>query len=81
MKIKEDIVKLCSGFDSIEDINCTPEGAPSKRIGRIYEAQKRKYNKVSDAVDIIELTEIESVLEKCPRFKGWVERLIVEVQK
>ena len=80
-KIKEDIVKLCSGFDSIEDINCTPDGAPSKRIGRIYEAQKRKYNKVSDAVDIIELTEIESVLEKCPRFKGWVERLIVEVQK
>ena len=80
-KIKEDIVKLCSVFDSIEDINCTPDGAPSKRIGRIYEAQKRKYNKVSDAVDIIELTEIESVLEKCPRFKGGVERLIVEVQK
>ena len=34
-KIREDIVKLCSVFDSIEDINCTPDGAPSKRIGRI----------------------------------------------
>lgn len=80
-RIKEDVVKLCSGFDSIEDINCTPEGAPSKRIGRIYESHRKKYSKVSDAVDIIELTGIESVLEKCPRFKNWVEKLIVEVQK
>lgn len=80
-KIKEDVVKLSSGFDSIEDINCTPEGAPSKRIGRIYESHKKKYSKVSDAVDIIELTSIESVLEKCPRFKNWVEKLIVEVKK
>ena len=80
-RIKEDVVNLCSGFDSIEDINCTPNGAPSKRIGRIYESHKRKYSKVSDAVDIIELTGIESVLEKCPRFKNWVESLIAEVQK
>jgi hypothetical protein len=79
--IKEDIVKLCSGFDSIEDINCTPEGAPSKRIGKIYASLNKKYNKVSDAVDIIELSGIETVIEKCPRFKNWVEKLIVEVQK
>lgn len=79
--IKDEIVRMCSEFESIEDINCTPTGAPSKRIERIYEAQKRKYNKVSDAVDIVELTGIETVLEKCPRFKGWVEKLIVEVQK
>jgi len=77
--IKEDIVKLCSGFDSIEDINCTSEGAPSKRIGRIYESLNKKYNKVSDAVDIIELSGIETVLEKCPRFKNWVEKLIIAV--
>lgn len=80
-KIKENVVKLCSQFDSIEDINCTPEGAPSKRIGRIYKEQNKKYNKVSDAVDIIELTGIEIILEKCPSFKNWVEKLIVEVQK
>ena len=80
-KIKEDVIELCNQFDSIEDINCTPEGAPSKRIGRIYEAHKKKYNKVSDAVDIIELTGIEAVLEKCPRFKNWVEKLIVEVSR
>jgi hypothetical protein len=77
--IKEDIVKLCSGFDSIEDINCTSEGAPSKRIGQIYASLNKKYNKVSDAVDIIELSGIETVLEKCPRFKNWVEKLIIAV--
>jgi hypothetical protein len=75
-KIKEEVVKLCGEFKSIEDINSTPEGAPSKRLGRIYEAQKKKYNKVADAVDIIELTGIESVFDKCPRFKNWVEKLI-----
>jgi hypothetical protein len=80
-RIKEDVIRLCSEFESIEDINCTPEGAPSKRLGRIYESQKRKYSKVSDAVDIIELTGIETVLEKCSRFKGWVEKLIAEVQQ
>lgn len=74
-KIKQDIVALCSEFENIETINCTVEGAPSKRIKRIYTANKRKYNKVSDAVDIIELTGIEKVLEKCPRFKNWVELL------
>jgi len=75
-EIKEEVVKLCGEFESIEDINCTPEGAPSKRLGRIYKDQKKKYNKVADAVDIIELTGIETVLDKCPRFKNWVEKLI-----
>ena len=75
-KIKEEVIKLCGEFESIEDINCTPEGAPSKRLERIYEVQKKKYNKVADAVDIIELTGIATVLEKCPRFKNWVEKLI-----
>jgi hypothetical protein len=80
-RIKEDVIRLCSQFGNIEDINCTPEGAPSKRIGRIYESHKKKYSKVSDAVDIIELIGIETVLAKCPRFKGWVEKLIAEVSE
>jgi len=75
-KIVDEVVKLCNQFDSIEDINCTPQGAPSKRIGRIYEAEKKRYNKVSDAVDIMILTGIDAVFEKCPRFRNWVEKLI-----
>lgn len=80
-KIKADVLELCGQFGSIEDINCTPQGAPSKRISAIYANHNQKYNKVSDAVDIIELTTIEAVLEQCPRFQNWVERLIAAVKQ
>lgn len=75
-EIKLGIVTLCSEFEDIESINCTIEGAPSKRIKRIYASNSKKYNKVSDAVDIIELTGIEIVLEKCPRLKKWIELIV-----
>lgn len=75
-RIKTDIVSLCNEFESVEEINSTPEGAPSKRLGRIYELHKKKYSKVTDAVDIIELTGIEVVLERCPRFNSWISTLI-----
>jgi hypothetical protein len=80
-KIKKEIIKLCSAFESIEDINCTPEGAPSKRLGKIYEHCNKKYEKVSDAVDIIELTGIKSLMNNCPRFRNWVEILIDAVNQ
>lgn len=79
--IKSDIINLCSQFENIEDINCTPEGAPSKRIVHIFKEKGKKYSKVSDAVDIVELTGIEVILEKCPRFKNWVEKLIAAVNQ
>jgi hypothetical protein len=79
--IKRDIVDLCSSYDSIEDINSTPEGAPSVRLGAIYAKHGRKYNKGADAVDIAELTTMEKILEKCPRFKNWIDTLTGEVLK
>lgn len=75
-RIKQDVVELCKQFSSIEDINSTPQGAPSVRLGDIYAKYKRKYNKAADAVDIAELTTIEKILEKCPRFKRWIDLLI-----
>lgn len=77
-RIKQEIVALCGSFASIEDINCTPEGAPSVRLGAIYAKYKKKYNKGADAVDIAELTTMEKILEKCPRFKNWIDRLVLE---
>jgi len=76
-RIKLDIIALCAGFKSIEDINCTPQGAPSKRLEKIYRERNGKYVKGVDAVDLAELTGIHNILEKCPRFKAWVEKLIV----
>lgn len=75
-RIKEDVKRLCSKFDSIEDINETPEGAPSKRLIDIYSRCNEKYEKATDAVDIAELTTINAMMEKCPHFREWVETLL-----
>lgn len=78
-KIKQEVIALCNSFKSIEDINSTPEGAPSVRLSAIYNRYKEKYNKGADAVDIAELTTIEKMLEKCPRFKCWIDTLVEKV--
>lgn len=79
--IKQDIITLCNSFSSVEDINCTPEGAPSKRLIAIYKQHYKAYEKVTDAVDIAELTTIDKILEKCPRFKNWVDTLLLAVNQ
>ena len=78
-RIRHEIIELCNSFSSIEDINSTPQGAPSVRLEGIYAKYKKKYNKAADAVDIAELTTIEKILEKCPRFKRWIDLLISQV--
>lgn len=80
-KIKQEVIELCNAFPSIEDINSTPEGAPSVRLQNIYEKHNKRYNKGADAVDIAELTTMDKILEKCPRFKSWIDKLILEIQK
>lgn len=81
-KIKDEVVVLCGQFESIEDINCTPTGAPSKRLEQIYQKHHKKYNKVVDAVDIIELSGgIPAVLSKCPRFAKWITRVVSMVKE
>lgn len=52
-RIMNDVIHLCVQYESIEDINCTPEGAPSKRLEKIYKEYNQRYDKVTDAVDII----------------------------
>lgn len=70
------IAKVCSTFPEIEDINHTPEGAPSKRLIKIYEENNEKYRKVDDGIVIAELIGIETMLAKAPRFKAWIEKII-----
>lgn len=77
--IKQDVISLRTSFDSVEEINCTPEGAPSKRLIAIYEQHNKAYEKVTDAVDVAELTTINKILEECPRFRKWVEALLIAV--
>lgn len=75
-EIREDVLKICTEIPNIEDINCTPQGAPSKRLIQIYKNYNQKYSKIAVGVDIAELTGIETILQKCPRFKSWIDKLI-----
>ena len=55
-----------------EDINTSPKGAPSKRLLAI----KSDYNKVLEGNLIALEIGIKSILEKCPRFAGWINSIV-----
>jgi Domain of unknown function (DUF4276) len=74
--IKNAVVDVYLQYNNIEDINGTEHGAPSKRLEAFYKADGKKYVKVVDGIDIAELTGIEKILEKCPRFKIWIDTLL-----
>ena len=75
-EIQKEIIAICAEIPNIEDINCTPQGAPSKRLMQIYENHGRKYSKVAVSVDVAELTGIDAILQNSPRFNSWIEKLI-----
>ncbi|MCM1505342.1 MAG: DUF4276 family protein [Muribaculum sp.] len=63
---------IVDSYDNPEDINSTPEGAPSKRLLRIVP----EYDKVMFGNIVALEIGIATILEKCPRFRAWVELLI-----
>ena len=63
---------IISSYDTPEDINTSPEGAPSKRLLAI----KSDYNKVLEGNLIALEIGIKSILEKCPRFAEWIKTII-----
>ena len=79
--IKKDVLDICAEFPNIEDINYTPEGAPSKRLEKIFANYNKKYNKVANGMLIAELTGIDAMLQKSPRFKSWLESIIKVVKE
>lgn len=63
---------IIASYDNPEDINTTPEGAPSKRLLAI----KDDYDKVIEGNLIALEIGFLKIMEKCPRFKTWIEKLI-----
>ena len=59
-------------YTNPEDINTTPEGAPSKRLLAINE----QYDKVIEGNVIALEVGIEAMLSHCPRFREWVNVLV-----
>ena len=64
-------------YASPEDINDGLETTPSRRLKNLI----RGYNKVNDGTMIIEEAGIDTVLEKCPRFRSWVGTLVEKVKE
>lgn len=60
-----------------EEINTSPDGAPSKRILSVIP----EYDKVTDGNLIILQNGMNSIMEKCRRFNKWVELLRMRLEK
>lgn len=63
-------------FPNPEDINDSPDTAPSKRMQKLIQG----YNKVAYGISLIEYTGIDIILRKCPHFREWIENLKKAIQ-
>lgn len=80
-RILRDLKAISPRYETPEDINDSPETAPSKRIIKILEKRGEIYEKVIDGDAISIMVGIEAMLEKCPRFRLWVEKLIEKIKE
>lgn len=69
-QIKE-LQQVCREFPNPEEINTSPEGAPSKRLLQAVPY----YHKVKHGRAIAQTIGLHVMLERCPRFAAWIERL------
>ncbi len=59
-------------YETPEEINTSPNAAPSKRII----AEIPGYRKVYDGMLLSERIGIDAMMKECPHFRNWVERII-----
>ena len=59
------------GFATPEELDDSPNTAPSKRIGELH----GRYSKVLDGNAAIKQIGLPTVLRECPLFRGWISRL------
>ncbi len=65
-------LRIIDTYCNPEDINTSPQGAPSKRLLAI----KSNYDKVIEGNLIALEIGISDIIAKCPRFRSWIEKLI-----
>lgn len=65
--------EIVDEYSNPEDINSSPETAPSKRLLSI----NKRYDKVLEGNLIALEVGINAMLDKCPRFSDWVNRLVI----
>ncbi len=75
-KEAEETLKIVDSYSNPEEINDQPTTSPSNRLKYI----RPTYNKVLEGNTIALEVGIEKILEKCPRFRNWIETLIEIVE-
>lgn len=75
-KEAKETAKIVNTYSNPEEINDQPTTSPSNRLKNI----RPTYNKVLEGNTIALEVGIENILEKCPRFRNWIETLIEFVQ-
>lgn len=75
-KAIQKIVEIIEEFPNPEDINSSPQGAPSKRLAKIF-----TYEKVADSELIFEMIGIDMIMQRCPRFKDWLAKIIAKLKE
>ena len=69
--IVDGLLSVRSRFDSPEDINDSPDSAPSKRIVNLIP----RYGKVVAGSLVADEIGLEKIRAECPRFHAWMTRL------
>lgn len=68
---------IVNEYDNPEDINSSPETAPSKRLIEI----KPDYDKVLEGNLIALEVGMAAILQRCPRFKEWIDLLTQKIKE
>lgn len=71
----EKVKSIIETYSNPEDINNSPDTAPSKRLMHIFE-----YDKTFHSEMILESLGMEEILDKCPRFKEWIEKIVARLR-
>ena len=66
------LMNVIQQYPNPENINNHPDTAPSVRLKKLISG----YNKVLHGIDIINTVGMAELLEKCPRFKTWIESMV-----
>lgn len=68
------IDEILEAYSNPEDINNHPDTAPSKRLIKIF-----GYDKVTDGELILDILAIDKMIDKCPRFAEWLNKIIIKL--
>jgi len=69
--LTSELHSIRQAFSSPEEINDSPQNAPSKRIERLFPG----YNKVRSGVNVANAIGLTKIRQQCPHFNDWLNRL------